>query len=101
MDASSQMIPGNQSRDSQSLEGLFLHVFVDTHDGDRIQVNIPATLVKICVERNVDPGAVFGKASVMNKLDLNEILQLIQQGSRGKIMEITSRRGDRVEIVAE
>ena len=84
------------------LEELTLRVYVSSPEGDKIRVNLPMTLVKICMELGLD--VIPNQTDCMNGLrnvDLNKIMELAERGLIGKIVEVKSADGDIVEIVVE
>ena len=84
------------------LEELTLRVHVSSPEGDKIRVNLPMTLVKICMELGLDviPNQTDGMDGLRN-VDLNKIMELAERGLIGKIVEVKSADGDIVEIVVE
>lgn len=84
----------------KSLDELTLRVYVSCADGDRIKVNLPMSLVKVCLEIGMDVASVGGSDSLKG-LDLNKIVELVERGAIGKLVEIESADGDTVEVVVE
>lgn len=83
------------------LDQLTLRIKVDSAQGDKIRVNLPLSLVKVCLEMGVDmSGSVSGMESLKN-VDLNKVLELAERGLIGKLVEVESAQGDIVEIVVE
>lgn len=83
----------------KSLDQLILRVYVNSQDGDRIKVNIPLSLVKVCMEIGVgmiNPGGVS-----LEGIDWGKILELAERGAIGKLVEMESADGDVVEVVVE
>lgn len=68
-------------------------------DGDKVNVQIPLDFAKIALKS----GKGFMKIDQIEHmgLDIDMILELIDQGSLGKIVDIESADGDIVEIVIE
>lgn len=96
-----RLLPENQRK---SLDELTLRVRVNSADGDKVRVNLPMSLVKVCLEVGVDitpnmPGCE-GMEGIRN-LDLNKIMELAERGMIGKMVEIESAEGDTVEVVVE
>lgn len=96
-----RLLPEDQRK---SLDELTLRIRANTSDGDRVRVNLPLSLVKVCLEVGVDiipnmPG-YEGMDGIRN-LDLNKIMELAERGIIGKIVEVECADGDTVEVVVE
>lgn len=94
-----QLLPPERRK---SLEELTLRVKVLSAQGDKIRVNLPMSLVKVCLELGVDivPNHAEGMES-LRSLDLNKIMDLAERGLIGKLVEMESAEGDTVEVVVE
>ena len=68
-------------------------------DGDKVNVQIPLEFAKVALKN----GKGFMKIEQIDNmdLDLDLILEMIEQGTIGKIVDIESADGDKVEIVIE
>ena len=84
----------------KSLDELTLRVYVTSVDGDRIKVNIPMSLVKVCMELGIEVSDMGNKESMKN-IDFEKILSLVERGAIGKLVEVESSDGDLVEVVVE
>ncbi len=95
-----ELLPKNKRK---PLEELTLRVRILSNDGDKIQVNLPMPLVKICMEIGLDmaPGVAGDRANLLKDIDLQKIVELVEQGLVGKLVEIESADGDVVEVVVE
>ena len=95
-----RVLPANERK---SLEELTLRVKVDSAEGDRIRVNLPMTLVKMCMEIGVDivPNMSGEHADMLKKIDMEKVVEMVEKGLIGKLVEIQSAEGDTVEVVVE
>jgi hypothetical protein len=68
-------------------------------DGDKVNVQIPLEFAKVALKN----GKGFMKIDQLEdmNLDIDMILEMIDSGSLGKIVDIESADGDIVEIVIE
>lgn len=85
----------------KSLEELTLRIYVNSPDGDRVKVNLPMSLVKVAQEIGVDLSAGIGGSEVLTKVDMGKIVEMVEKGMIGKIVEVESSDGDTVEVVVE
>ena len=93
-----KMMPAGQRK---PLDALTLRIKVDSAEGDKVRVNLPMSLVKVGLEMGMDlSGSVSGMES-LKKVDLNKVLELVERGLIGKLVEVESAEGDTVEIVVE
>ncbi len=96
-----RLLPANERK---SLEELTLRIKVNSGEGDRVRVNLPMSLVKIALEMGVEIGpSMHGMdgAAVLQNLDMSKIVDMVERGMIGKIVEVESSDGDTVEIVVE
>ena len=86
----------------KSLDELVMRIRVNSADGDKVKVNLPMSLLKVCMEVGVDiaPNFVDGVDALRN-LDLAKIMDLVERGAIGKLVEVESAEGDIVEVVVE
>lgn len=87
-------------KERKNINDMFLRVNVTTIQGDRVKVNLPLALVKIAVDMGVEIPQING-TDVLKNLDLNMIIQMIESGAIGKLVEVDSADGDHVEVVVE
>ena len=87
------------TEDRKDIKQMVIRILVDSKDGDKVRVNLPVALVKIMVESNAVP-QINGNEALKN-IDFKQVLDLIEQGVIGKLVEIDSADGDRVEVVVE
>lgn len=68
-------------------------------DGDKVNVQIPVEFAKVALRQ----GKGFMKVDQIENLDLDieQILEMIDSGMLGKIVDVESADGDTVEIVIE
>nr|MBQ8243829.1 helix-turn-helix transcriptional regulator [Oscillospiraceae bacterium] len=92
-----KMVPVEERK---SLDELTLRIYVHSSDGDRVKVNIPMSLVKVCMELGIEVGAA-GNAEAMKSIDFDRILALVERGAIGKLVEVETGDGDTVEVVVE
>ena len=86
----------------KSLDQLTLRVRVIGNEGDKIKVNVPMPLVKVALELGMDiiPGVNPGMEGFKN-FDLNQVMELAERGLIGRIVEMESADGSRVEVVVD
>lgn len=72
----------------------------DPDDTTKVNVNIPVSLLNVVmkVSNNFVPEL---KDNGLDEEDFKEILKTIQDGAQGKIVDIESENGEKVEIIVE
>lgn len=94
------LVPAAQRK---SLDELIMRIRVNSNDGDRVRVNLPMSLVKVGLELGmVTMPSTGGNADqLLQRVDLEKILAMVEQGLIGKLVEVESADGDVVEITVE
>ena len=80
-------------------DDMILHVNVLSAEGDKVKVNLPIPLVKVALEMGMSMNVQGG--DVLKNIDINKILEMVDRGLVGKLVEVESAEGDMVEIVVE
>lgn len=74
---------------------------VEAEEGTKVNVNVPIALIdfafKIAKASDSDFDVKLGNLNV----DIDDIIKMIQEGAEGKIVDIESDDGTKVEIVVE
>ena len=92
-----QVLPPEERKD---LKDMMLRIVVDSADGDHVRVNIPMLLVQVALDMGMDMPQVNGNAALKN-IDLAQIVELVQQGATGYLLEVEASDGDVVRIYVE
>lgn len=92
-----RLVPEPQRK---TLDELTLRIYVNSADGDVVKVNLPMSLVKVCMELGLEVNAA-GNSDAMKNIDLEKIIALVEQGVLGKLVEVETGDGDLVEVVVE
>lgn len=93
-----RLVPVEQRK---TLDELILRIYVNSTDGDRVRVNLPMSLVKVGMELGMNVTAMTGGNDAMKSVDFSKIIDLVERGVIGKLVEVESGDGDTVEIVVE
>lgn len=86
------------------MDKLLLKVRILSAEGDKVSVNLPVALAELVLENGQGAGTLFGSdkgGDAVKKIDWKQILALVKQGVVGKLVEIKSSDGDRVEVFVE
>lgn len=92
-----KVVPKEERKD---LNLMLLKIIVEDIDGDKVKVNIPIALIKVCLEAGMELPKVNGKDTLKN-IDFNQIFALVESGVVGKLVEIESSDGDKIIILVE
>ena len=84
----------------KNVDNMFFRIRVNSHEGDKVKVNIPLALAKACLEIGIEMPQVNGK-DVLKSIDFKQLFGLIEQGVVGKLIEVESADGDIVEVWVE
>lgn len=92
-----RVLPPEERKDIQN---MMLRITVDSHDGDRVRVNLPLALVEIAMEIGMEMPQING-SDALKGVDLKKVLELVRQGLVGNLVEVDSADGDKVRIFVE
>lgn len=93
-----KLVPAEKRK---SMDELTLRIKVDSAEGDKIRVNLPMSLVKVGMEMGVDLSGSINGADALKNVDMSKLIDLVERGLMGKLVEVESADGDTVEIVVE
>lgn len=79
---------------------MMLRIIVNSSDGGKVRVNLPMPLVKAGIQLGMGMPQVGGNKA-LEGIDMEMLLQMVEQGMIGKLVEIETSDGDFVEIVVE
>jgi hypothetical protein len=69
--------------------GKFLRIKVVENGNDKVNVNVPLSLVEVGIKLATQLGAEYEpKLQALKDIDFNEILNSIQNGAQGKLVEV-------------
>ena len=95
-----RMVPAEQRK---PFDQLVMRVKVNSADGDKVRINLPMPMIKVCMEIGVNmmPNMGGEQAEIFKNVDMSKLVQMVEMGMIGKLVEIESADGDTVEIVVE
>lgn len=95
-----KMVPAEQRK---PFDQLVMRVKVNSADGDKVRVNLPMPMIKVCMEIGVNmmPNMGGEQAELFKNVDMSKLVQMVEMGMVGKFVEVESADGDTVEIVVE
>ncbi len=74
-----------------------LKVFVDSADGDEVRVVLPIEFAKLLKNKNL--GGKIGDSDL--DIDVDMLIQMVNSGVVGEIVNVKSSNGDVVKVVVE
>lgn len=91
------------NKETVDLTKMLLKVRINSKDGDKVNLNLPLSIAELLIKNG---GIVIGddknnKLGALNGIDFEQILMLVKEGTIGKIVDIESADGDKVEIWVE
>ena len=92
-----KIVPEEERKDINS---MLLKINILSADGDKIKVNIPLAIIKLCIDAGMELPNINGKNSLKN-IDFNQVFMLINAGVVGKLVEVESADGDTISITVE
>ena len=92
-----KVVPEEERKDINS---MLLKINILSADGDKVKVNIPLAIIKLCIDAEMELPNINSKNSLKN-IDFNQVFMLINAGVIGKLVEVESADGDTVSISVE
>jgi hypothetical protein len=92
--------PIEETTKIKNSQAKMLRVKVDSADGDVVNVNVPLSLVKAGVDL-ANQIKIDGESIESKGVDINLIMQAIEEGATGEIVNIESADGDSVHIIID
>lgn len=92
-----QMLPEGQRKD---INKMLLKIRIESANGDRVNVNLPISLIKACIDMGMSMPQMSGNES-LKKIDFGALLMMAESGAVGKLVEVHSTDGDDINIVIE
>ena len=93
-----KILPENKRK---AFHDMVLRIVVSSAENDNVRVNIPLPLVKVGVDAGLNIAQVAGGNEALRNIDLGKILELVEQGVIGNLVEVESAEGDTVRIFVE
>lgn len=81
-------------------QAKMLRVKIDSESGDKVRVNVPLSLIKAGVDLSKSIN-IDGESLQSKGLDVELILQAIEEGATGEIVDITSAEGDIIKVFVD
>ena len=91
------LVPEEQRKD---IKDMMLRIVVDSHDGDKVRVNLPMALVQVAMDMGMEMPQVSGN-NALKGIDWMQIMDLVRHGAMGNLVEVESADGDAVRIFVE
>ena len=81
---------------------MLLRIRVLSGNGDKVNINLPLALAELLLsDGNLNLFSSDKGGDAMKNIDFKQIFALVKQGVVGKLVEIESSDGDRVEVFVE
>ena len=93
-----QIVPANERKD---IKDMVLRIVVSSAENDNVRVNIPLSLVKVGVDAGLNMAQIASGNEALRNIDLGKILELVEQGVIGNLVEVESADGDTVRVFVE
>ncbi len=93
-----QIVPTNERKD---IKDMVLRIVVSSAENDNVRVNIPLSLVKVGVDAGLNMAQITSGNEALKNIDLGKILELVEQGVIGNLVEVESADGDTVRVFVE
>jgi transcriptional regulator with XRE-family HTH domain len=87
--------------DSRDISKMLLKICVLSSDGDKVKINLPIALLKAGLDMGITPKINGNSSFDFSSIDFNQLIEMVEKGVIGKLLEIESADGDIVEIYVD
>lgn len=99
------LLSGEEIKDTVKLEKrdfnkMVLRINILSKDGEKVKINLPLPLISLMLDNDMDMPKINGSDYLKN-VNLKEIINLVEQGIIGELVNIESSDGDIVSIIVE
>ena len=91
------VLPEEKRKD---LKNMTLRLVVDEASGNKVRINLPVAMIKMALEMGMELPQFSGNSMAQN-INIEQIMELIQQGVVGNLMEVEAEDGTTVKIFVE
>ena len=84
----------------KNINKMVLKIKLLSNDGSKINVNLPMPIIIACVNSGINPPTING-SDTLNSIDFKEIINLIEQGVVGELVNIESEDGNTIKVFVE
>ena len=94
-----QIIPVSERKD---INDMMLRIIIKSaKKKDNVRINIPMPLVKVGLDIGLNMTQVSSGNEALRSVDLSKILELVEQGVVGNLLDMESDDGDSIQIFVE
>ena len=79
---------------------MVLRIVIDCQDGDKVRVNLPIPLIQMVIELGLSVPELSGN-DVLKNINFTQIIELVECGVTGNLLEIDDADGDIIRIFVE
>jgi hypothetical protein len=84
----------------KNTDEMVLRIRVDSVEGDKVTVNLPLAIVKMCIKMDMTMPQINGNEALKD-IDFEEVIKLVDAGLVGELVTVESAEGDHVRIYVE
>ena len=96
----SEVAPVKLERSNKDINKMLLKLVVNSQDGDKVKINFPLALIKMGLDSGVSMPQIKN-TDALKGIDWKQVLEMVNQGVIGRLLEVESADGDTVEIYVE
>ena len=85
----------------KTIDKMFFRIRVNSNDGDIVNVNLPLAIVRAFVNKETGKVKILEGNKALEGIDFAQLIDMVEQGIIGELVNIQSADGDQVSIFVE
>lgn len=97
-----QVVSYQEKPSKKDIDKMFFRIrILSKEDGATVNVNLPLALVRVFVNKDTGEVPMLQGNKALENVDFRKIIELVEEGAFGEIVNITTDDGDKVSIFVE
>ncbi|MCH5172031.1 MAG: helix-turn-helix transcriptional regulator [Erysipelotrichales bacterium] len=90
-----------EKEERKDINKMIFKISIVDDDGDKVSINLPLAVVKVFLDEDGKLSNVSYRNKALNGIDFNKLIELVEQGVFGELLNIETADGETVIIRIE